>query len=171
MRAILPKVDHSRGPIAAPKPSLSDLEICLSTDTERCTDGRPIRSPITGAHLVPPTLHDQRAFVPSGNLTGRETSLSLLRPAHRSRTLRCASTHAHRLAAAPPPRHEDQPRADWMPPSARRWIAVREHLAQASEVSIQRFASVLGKWQRAHCRSEKPVDCSPDHLLFSRAVA
>jgi len=35
--AILPKMDHSQGPIATPEPSLSDLENCLSTDTEPCT--------------------------------------------------------------------------------------------------------------------------------------
>jgi len=40
--AILPKMDHSRGSVATPKPSSSDLETCLSTDTEPCTIYRPI---------------------------------------------------------------------------------------------------------------------------------
>lgn len=40
--AILPKMDHSQGCVATPEPSSSDLETCLSTDTEPCTVGRPI---------------------------------------------------------------------------------------------------------------------------------
>lgn len=40
--AILPKMDHSQGPIATPEPSSSDLEKCLSTDTEPCTIDRSI---------------------------------------------------------------------------------------------------------------------------------
>ena len=40
--AILPKMDHSQGPIAAPEPSSSDLENCLSTDTEPCAIDRSI---------------------------------------------------------------------------------------------------------------------------------
>lgn len=40
--AILPKMDHSQGRIAAPEPNSSDLENCLSTDTEPCTIDRSI---------------------------------------------------------------------------------------------------------------------------------
>lgn len=40
--AILPKMDHSRGSITTAKPSSSDLENALSTNTEPCPTDRPI---------------------------------------------------------------------------------------------------------------------------------
>ncbi len=40
--AILLKMDHSQGPIAASEPSSSDLENSLSTDTEPCPTDLPI---------------------------------------------------------------------------------------------------------------------------------